>query len=395
MENVLKNINKKFVSLSDEDIKRNNTILKSALDLITEKMKQKDSLFKEMYTRVFFGGSYYDGLRVGQPDEFDLDLLLTLPKLVEPTITTSNLPGFVHLQFKEYIKFLKQTDLVVRYKGLDKLIDESQYLDTKKVLRWMESVVTLALNEFQKQGNQYILNIPHGTLFAKICKGGPAFTLKVQGRINGKDVSMDVDLVPCFIFGKEKWPVNGFRANPVANKPDYFIVPKPLDSVSNGSRYWRLSFQEQERVIIDSKKNLKPAVKFLKKLRDNMDHKCIASYFIKTVILWQTEQRDVTFWSNSLSYVFINMLKEYYDCLKAEKINYYWNKNNNLLKNIKPVTLSNLSNRIKVIIDDIEKHPENPLLVAKYLCTPSEFNQFEKELSSNIELNLQLSRAKI
>ncbi|XP_018573273.1 uncharacterized protein LOC108912517 [Anoplophora glabripennis] len=116
MENVLKDINKKFVSLSDEDIKRNNTILKSILDLITEKMKLKDTLFKEMYTRVFFGGSYYDGLRVGQPDEFDLDLLLSLPKLVEPTITTSNIPGFVHLQFKEYMKFLKQAELVKRYK---------------------------------------------------------------------------------------------------------------------------------------------------------------------------------------------------------------------------------------------------------------------------------------
>lgn len=47
-------------------------------------------------------------------------------------------------------------------------------------------------------------------------------------------------------------------------KPDYFIVPKPLKNVSKGSRYWRLSFQEQERVIIDSKGNLKPALRFIK-----------------------------------------------------------------------------------------------------------------------------------
>ncbi|KAJ8961316.1 hypothetical protein NQ314_005965 [Rhamnusium bicolor] len=64
----------------------------------------------------FFGGSFYDGLRIGQPDEYDLDLLLSLPKLVEPTITTSDIPGYVHLQFKEYIKFLKEIKMAVRYK---------------------------------------------------------------------------------------------------------------------------------------------------------------------------------------------------------------------------------------------------------------------------------------
>ncbi|XP_018574677.1 uncharacterized protein LOC108913594 [Anoplophora glabripennis] len=259
----------------------------------------------------------------------------------------------------------------------------------------MESVVAVALNEFEKKDNEAVFKTPCGTLLAKICKGGPAFTLKVHGNINGRNISMDVDLVPCFIFGKEKWPVNGFRSNPVPKKPEYFIVPKPLKGVSKGSRYWRLSFQEQERVIIDSKSNLKPAVKFLKKLRDNMDHKCIASYYIKTVILWQTEKRDETFWNGALSYVFMNMLKEYYNCLQAGKINYFWNKNNNLLKNIKPETISNVSNRIKAIIDDIEKHPENPLLVAKYLCTNSEFIQFQKQLSTNNELSLLMSKAKI
>lgn len=79
-------------------------------------MKLKDNLFKEMYTRVFFGGSYYDGIRVCQPDEFDLDLLLSLPKLVVPKITTSDRPGFVHLQFKEYVKFLLTPEMSARYK---------------------------------------------------------------------------------------------------------------------------------------------------------------------------------------------------------------------------------------------------------------------------------------
>lgn len=395
MEPVLKEINKKFVSLSDEEIKRNNNLLKAMLDLMIDKMKTKDTLFKEMYTRVFFGGSFYDGLRVGQPDEFDLDLLLALPKLLEPVITTSNVPGFVRLKFKEYIKFLNQHELALRYKGLDKLIDDKQYLDTGKVLRWMESVVNLALNEFEKKNNGYVLKTPYGILLAKICKGGPAFTLKVNGTINGKNVAMDVDLVPCFVFGKEKWPANGFRPNPpvTAKKAEYFIVPKPIPECSTN---WRLSFQEQERVIIDSKATLKPSVRLLKKLRDNLDHKCIASYYIKTVVLWQAfEGRDEAFWNNSLSYVFMNLLKDYQKCLSEGKINYFWNKNNNLLAKIKKDTMGNLSNRIKAIIDDIDKHPENPFIVAKYLLNRSEYTQFSQGMSSSHELSLIMSRVKI
>lgn len=73
-------------------------------------MKEKSELFKTSFTRVFYGGSYYDGLRVGNPEEFDLDLLLTLPKYAEPDLTNSNIPGFVHLRLKEFDKWSKQPE---------------------------------------------------------------------------------------------------------------------------------------------------------------------------------------------------------------------------------------------------------------------------------------------
>ncbi|KAG5896341.1 hypothetical protein JTB14_005821 [Gonioctena quinquepunctata] len=385
MEPILNHINGQYISLSEDEKKRNNTILKELLGLITQKMREKDNLFKEMYFRVFFGGSYYDGLRVGQPDEFDLDLLLSLPKIVEPVLTTSNKPGYVHLKFNEIIKFYKQADLVTRYKGLDKLIDEkTQYLEVPKVLRWMERVVTLALNTFDKHiDGRFILKSSQGPFYAKICKGGPAFTLKVEGRISGKIVELDIDLVPCFVFGKEQWPVNGFRANPEKKKPEFFIVPKPLKNVTNSDRYWRLSFQEQEREIIDGKKTLKPTVKLLKRMRDILGHKCIASYYIKTVLLWQTDKRGEDFWNNSLSFVFMSILRDYYDCLKNEKISYYWNKNNNLIGGIKKDTLMNLTNKIKLIIEDVDKHPDDAMVIAKYLLKADELNCCKSDILSN------------
>lgn len=70
-------------------------------------MKTKNVLFKGLFDKVFYGGSYYDGLRVGHPEEFDLDLLLRLPKLVDATLTITNIPGFVSVQLKNFADFQK------------------------------------------------------------------------------------------------------------------------------------------------------------------------------------------------------------------------------------------------------------------------------------------------
>ncbi|KAJ8933598.1 hypothetical protein NQ318_015740 [Aromia moschata] len=173
--------------------------------------------------------------------------------------------------------------------GLNKFLIKKNYLSTAEVLRWMESVVTIALNEFQQENGYYILNTKYGIFQAKVCKGGPAFTLKVRAK-GGKRIEMDIDLVPCFVFWErnvassidmsEKSMVFGiafafiivveifhipvdvgmkivvepgelWRVPDV--KPEFFIVPKPLRDVNNSVVYWRLSFQEQERVIMDGR----------------------------------------------------------------------------------------------------------------------------------------------
>lgn len=60
-------------------------------------MKENDPLFDQLYNTKFFGGSYYDGLKVGKPDEYDLDLLLKMPKSQQLEIRTGDVPGFVNL----------------------------------------------------------------------------------------------------------------------------------------------------------------------------------------------------------------------------------------------------------------------------------------------------------
>lgn len=393
MENVLQTINKNYISLPDDEVKRNNRVLEEVLNQIITKMKEKNTLFKYSYSRVFYGGSYYDGLRVGNPEEFDLDLLMTLPKYAEPELTNSNIPGFVHLQLKAMDKFEKQPE-AHRFTGLANLMNDKHFLVTTKVSAWMEGIVNTALNDFPKSGNFTIINTSSGQFQAKIHKGGPAHTLKLTGTVAGKPVVMDVDLVPCFVFTKEKWPPSPYRKNPVNEKSEFFIVPKKPSSDGDVQQYWRLSFQEQERVLINSSRTLKPTIKLLKKQRDILDHKTVASYFIKTVFLWEVEQNKDLFNNNSLSYVFMFMLKKYKQFIEKGQIPYFWNKNNNLLK-ANPKALENIANKLRNIIDDIERHPQDPYVVAKYLVRADQFILLRSGTANNTSILNEMQQLQI
>ncbi|XP_050513469.1 cyclic GMP-AMP synthase-like receptor isoform X2 [Diabrotica virgifera virgifera] len=370
LENVLKDINQKYISFPEEMRKRNNKILLELLDALIPKMKEKNTLFKQLYFTTFFGGSFYDGLRVGAPDEFDLDLLMTLPKMLNIDLNVSNIPGFVHVKITNLLELFNQPHLKERFNGLEKLVDNQHHLDNLKVRQWMERIVTLTINDFPQEKGSHVINIKSGKFLAKFSKAGPAFTLKVNGRVGKDNVVLDIDLVPCFRFAQDKWPKSPFRPNPTPAKSTFFIVPKPQKNGNLvGEHYWRLSFQEQERELIDKKQYLKPSIKFLKKMRDTSNHACIASYYLKTIALWEKEKRPEAFWSSSLSYVFMTLLKSYYESIKNGKILYYWNKNNNLINGPSAATLTNVENRLKAIINDIDKNlTVDPNVVAKYIC---------------------------
>lgn len=151
-------IGKQLIFLYNNLIANCFQILKTFID----KMKEKDPLFKKMFTRVFYGGSYYDGLRVGKPEEFDLDLLLSLPKYAEPTITVSKVPGFVHLQLKKYDDWMRQPEAMPTYRTFGNLFDNNHVLSTDKVLSWMEGIVQKAMNDFPQKGSKRIISNKNG-----------------------------------------------------------------------------------------------------------------------------------------------------------------------------------------------------------------------------------------
>jgi hypothetical protein len=51
-------------------------------------MKQEDALFKRVYSRICGAGSYFDGLKVGEPEEFDMDIVIRLPINYEEVVVS-------------------------------------------------------------------------------------------------------------------------------------------------------------------------------------------------------------------------------------------------------------------------------------------------------------------
>lgn len=361
-EYVLQVINQKFVTLKTPEVAYNNELLKSALGLIINIMRTEDFLFNTLYKEIYYGGSYFDDLKVGKPDEFDLDLLLDLPKICQThksktceciEIVPSNKPGFFWFKIqKDY------------FEPFNRFIRDG-YVQTDLVLSWLQSLLTKALNKLPSLDYSY-------TTPSYNSQSGPALTLRLYGDFGG----VDVDLVPAFKLGAAQWPKMRYRANTSTKKTNFFIVPKKARGVDKAERYWRASFQDQERELINQKHRLKPALRLLKKLRTNLGHCSISSYALKTIVLWEINSFD---WNKSLSYVFLNLLEKYRDCLNNKSIPYYWNSGGNLLDGIHADTLTNHCNEITRKINRFKINCEtNSTEIAKIILKEhsEEYNLF-------------------
>jgi hypothetical protein len=219
-------------------------------------------------------------------------------------------------------------------------------------------------------------------------ESGPAVTLHID--VDG-DYRIDVDLIICFVFTEDKWPPR-FSPNPYSkiiswmgpttNLNEFFIVakkPKDVPDYYLHGRHWRLSFQEQERELIADKGKLMAAGRLLKKMRNKEQHNKIASYYIKTVILFMVKQRSDAFWKQPLSTVLLDVLETYTKYIRDKKIPYYWNKEYNLIGHIDDRTLTNFADRLEYIIKDIKTNRDKPDTVAKYLLNNGELEAFYRE----------------
>ncbi|XP_044734831.1 cyclic GMP-AMP synthase-like isoform X2 [Chrysoperla carnea] len=385
VDSELNYINSKFISLNDDEKKVTSAFFTKFIDSFVKEMKKADKLFENMYQTILHAGSYYDGLKVGKPDEYDLDLIFKLPiDYNEIKITSSpGKPGYVKLKVSEleYLRLIKNQHWNDRYNVMADWFDNNKFFIPDKFRCWLQSVVQNTFNQ-HKFPNE---------LMVTFTTSGPAITLHVEKG----DIKFSIDLVPVLKMENRAPPpaicnIKEAEKSADGKKLSWYVVPKPVKT-SNGSNSksnevnlnWRLAFHEHEKVLIAGNERLKPALRLLKKFRDSQNFPKIASYYLKTICLWELKKPENNgLWtSGSLSYVFVHLLKAFYESLKVGKIDYYWQKENNLLAVVKKDTIDNNSNTLKKIIDKIEADPR---LIPSFILSKREYEQYSNHRGDKI-----------
>ncbi|GFQ91832.1 cyclic GMP-AMP synthase [Trichonephila clavata] len=344
----------KGIKLDDKLIKENNEILKKFLASFIEEMKIRDDIFKLLYQKPHFTGSYYSDLRISQPDEFDINLVLNLP------FKASDFEVIYHPQVPSYARYhLKNPEAAAKaHPRLLKLLFQDGYLIPEKVRKWIQSLVDRTLQSYQPR-YPIVRIIPSSS--------GPARTIKLM-KYDRSVIDIDlVPAIPCTLESKQPG-IDGRVKAKLGATLETFLVPKPYSSTKQApvndteiSRLWRTHFPVAEEKLIHDIGCVKPVIKLLKLLRDKNHWKILASYYLKTVVMWMLlENSNKEYWKeDKMDERFIEALEKLSGYVGNRCIPYFFSKKNNLLSKIGLPEAMNINGRLCSLIKDMKNNPEN------------------------------------
>lgn len=336
LDPILQQLINNNITLREDEMRVANLSLKSVLlDTMQSKMKIVDDTFQALYKQPHYVGSYYENLRVGHPTEFDINLELQLP-IRESDIeieTEGTVPGFTKIRVEKNFHTHISANVIRRIESWLK----DRYLCRDSVIQWLQGVVDKVLINVEWPQNMTVNRN----------MSGPAVTLNVRKNA----VEFSVDLVPVFSFGTSRLPpepLNQFNNSrqPISAHLKWCVVPKSPRQASASRHQWRMSYYMYEKELINNQNNMKPVIKLIKLLRDRQKWDGLASYYIKTIFLWEQKQQAPHFWRNGLGYVFMHMLGklEYY--LQQGRIPFFWDKRSNLIGHLSESQIQNMSGRV-------------------------------------------------
>lgn len=379
-EAMFQKINRIHIKMRKKEKKENTTIVFSVLEKIITLLRASDKLFNSLNPKLDFLGSYFDGLRVGHPNEYDINVILKFPvdyKKIKLD-STHCFHDYTSVIMPSQFRRLLKTDEGSRTDFLKTQLwcNKGYKLSIFKFRAWMHSIVDHVLSKMPIEDGKRVIIINKKVKY-RIFKNisGPAVTLTIMKE---DDSIIDIDLVPTLKFKLPQKPVNSkvcFDKVEETKINTYFVVPKP-----NGDEFsWRLSFPFQERYHIKNKNNLKSALRIVKHFRDIQDFTKLCSYFIKVLFLWECANTDDMYWTNnSLSNLVFNMLYKLKHCLANRNIKNFWCPDHNIIEKIKPKTCECWHNRLSYILNDIKvKHHNDPFIIQKY------FSKVQREHVNN------------
>ncbi|XP_060832188.1 cyclic GMP-AMP synthase-like receptor isoform X1 [Bombus pascuorum] len=376
-DETLNKINSMFISLQIDEVKKVNEQLLPIIEMLINHMKSEDSLFEKMYKEIIFCGSFYKNTKIEAPNEFDLNITLKLPINYNYINCSSDRAGFVKISIEDNVQacatytYKNLTNKEIRQ--LNKLISNN-FVNPNTFRFWIKGIIDRVMNKLQNVGNRYrLLTNNLYKAYIKKSESGPAITLIVNIPYKTEDIHVDLaPSLPFDIYVIQRY-IPEFDKLETCRYKNWFAIPVPVRTDCNNSDsslaslYWRTAFSLQENEVLAKCGRVKQVIRLLKKLRNTQNLKSIASYYIETTCLNKLTEIDININRISVTYLFFEMLKELQRVCEQRKLDYYWNKEYNLLSRIGEMEMYNIAQRLKNIIKDIEKNATDKYILAKYI----------------------------
>ncbi|CAN8026188.1 unnamed protein product [Ixodes persulcatus] len=343
------------LKLNSEVTATNVDILNTLLDDIRVQMKQEDPLFRRLFKRLEYTGSYYDGLRTKKADEFDINLVLDLPFKKNEFTVSDGCPGYVGYKVgRAAVDRLNREEDTKWVRLLQKWMDGEGRLVPDMVKRWLQSL-------FDRVLRTYV--VPSGSCSAvdkiRWSQQGPAMTLHIKLKDGTK---IDVDLVPAIEFRPPRWPKGiqkkDWMAKMLRKDRNWFLIPKPP---MQKSHLWRLHFPNMEKRLIEDYGCVKPIIRLLKATRDSYMWN-LSSYSLKTFVMSQVVANyDSRYWHpDNQGMLFVRVL-DFLGHILAQPgpaISFLFHPEVDLTERVTRETRDNISCRIKRIVRKLRLSPD-------------------------------------
>ncbi|XP_075058729.1 cyclic GMP-AMP synthase-like isoform X2 [Mixophyes fleayi] len=314
LKHVVESLKMKMKDISNAAEKINNIV-----KIIIQKVSEKDPLFQDM--ERMSTGSYYEGVKISKPNEFDIMLRIPITDHQRIGLTEFGKTGaFYTLTCKR-----KPEDFMERYIG------DKGNISSQKII-----------SKFRKLVKKAILGMAVSVMRKK--PSSPAVTLTVAN----KPTDILVDLVLALEI-RQRWPdkarggmnIDDWLGTKVKRNftfQSFYMVPKQADKEQRAKDTWRISFSHIEKEILinhgrsktccesgGEKCCRKQCLKLLKYLLELLGNKGMqrkmnnfCSYHAKTALLLHCTQypKDEDWKLEDLDTCFNRYIQFFQKCLK-------------------------------------------------------------------------------
>lgn len=327
---------------------------------IVDYVKRRDARFARL--SIFHAGSYYDRVKVGEPDEFDLMLVVeNLTLDAEPYEEDEDdgmrepPTGYTRVMIDRGEEVMWQQDSCVNSRGMLNAVQ------VKAVF------VRLIRSAIKNLGYEQCIDVE---------THGPAATLQITDTNNGRVYSVDLVLV----IRDKSWPedAEGWRQRQRKGWPKPHLVqeicqdgcflvtrqPKGGNVPDREKGFlWLFTFPAAEKKLFhkgghgEQSSCRKQVLRIMKALKEQLNLHPLKSYHLKTMLFYECEANPhANQWSSDrLSERFIGLLQRLENCLKQANCPHYFIQNFNLFEWFPPQRCAELAG----VVQQIRLNPEN------------------------------------